>query len=417
MSRGTVHIIGAGLSGLSAAVGLAGHAPKIILHELARHAGGRCRSYFEPTLGLTIDNGNHLLLSGNHAALTFLKTVGAGDRLVGPDAAEFAFADMASGKRWSVRPNMGLLPWWIFSSQRRVPGTSAIDYLPLARLLTAQGERTLGDVLSCSGTLYQRLLRPVFLAALNTDPPIASAALAGAVVRETLARGGSACRPLIAGDGLGAAFVDPTIAYLQRHGVEIRFDHQLRALDLADGHVRSLEFGEDKIDLGNDDAVILAVPGWVAPLLIKDLPVPMKFNAILNAHFKIAAPPGFPRILGVLNAITEWIFTFPDRISVTVSAADRFIESEREPLARQIWSELATLTGNNGELPPWHIVKERKATFAALPEEHARRPASRTRWRNLLLAGDWTATGLPATIEGAIRSGSRAAELLRARSY
>jgi squalene-associated FAD-dependent desaturase len=417
MARGTVHIIGAGLSGLSAAVSLADRARKVVLHELARHAGGRCRSYFEPTLGLTIDNGNHLLLSGNYAALAFLKTVGAGDLLVGPDAAELAFADMASGKRWTVRPNMGLLPWWIFSSRRRVPETSASDYLPLARLLTAQGERTLGDVLSCNGTLYDRLLRPVFLAALNTDPPIASAALAGAVVRETLARGGRACRPLVAANGLGAAFIDPAIAYLQRHGVEIRFDHQLRALDLADDHVRTLEFGEDKIDLGPDDAVILAVPGWVAPLLIKDLPVPRKFSAILNAHFKIAAPRGFPRILGVLNAITEWIFTFPDRISVTVSAADRFVESEREPLARRIWSEVAALAGHNGELPPWHIVKERKATFVALPDENARRPAPQTRWRNLLLAGDWTATGLPATIEGAVRSGARAAELLRPRCY
>jgi len=417
MAKGTVHIIGAGLAGLSAAVGLAASGRKVVVHELARHAGGRCRSYFEPTLGLTIDNGNHLLLSGNHAALRFLKTVGAGDLLVGPDAAEFAFADMASGKRWSVRPNMGPLPWWIFSNQRRVPGTNAFDYLPLARLLTGQGDRTLGDVLSCSGTLYQSLLRPVFLAALNTDPPIASAALAGAVVRETLARGGRACRPLIAEDGLGAAFVDPAIAYLQRHGVEIRFDHQLRALDLADDHVRTLEFGEDKIDLGKDDAVILAVPGWVAPLLIKDLSVPRQFSAILNAHFKIAAPQGFPRILGVLNAITEWIFAFPDRISITVSGADRFVESEREPLARRIWSEVAALTGHNGELPPWHIVKERKATFAALPGENAQRPPPQTRWRNLLLAGDWTATGLPATIEGAVRSGTRAAELMRARSY
>ncbi len=417
MARGTVHIIGAGLSGLSAAVSLAGAARKVVLHELARHAGGRCRSYFEPALGLTIDNGNHLLLSGNHDALTFLKTVGAGDLLVGPHEAEFAFADMASGKRWSVRPNMGLLPWWIFSNRRRVPETSAFDYLPLARLLMAQSDGTLEDTLSCSGTLYHRLLRPVFLAALNTDPPNASAALAGAVVRETLARGGRACRPLIAGDGLGAAFVDPAIAYLQQRGVDIRFDHQLRALDLVDDHVRALEFGADKIDLGNEDAVILAVPGWVAPSLIKDLSVPTKFNAILNAHFKIAAPLGFPRILGVLNATTEWIFTFPNRISVTVSAADRFNESEREPLARRIWNEVAVLAGHNSDLPPWLIVKERKATFAALPEENARRPAPQTRWRNLLLAGDWTATGLPATIEGAIRSGTRAAELLRARYY
>jgi squalene-associated FAD-dependent desaturase len=414
MAQGTAHIIGAGLAGLSAAVSLAGCGRKVVVHELARHAGGRCRSYFEPALGLTIDNGNHLVLSGNHAALAFLKTIGAADRLVGPDAAEFSFADLASGMRWSVRPNMGPLPWWIFARGRRVPETSAFDYLPLARLLMANGARTIGDVLSCNGVLYQRLLRPVLLAALNTEPAVGSAALAGAVVRETLARGGRACRPLVAAEGLGAAFIDPALAFLQRKGVEVRFDHQLRALDLADDRVRALDFGEDKIALTEGDAAILAVPGWVAPLLIKGLSAPKEFRTILNAHFKIAPPLGFPRIIGVINATTEWLFAFPDRISVTVSAADRFLEAEREPLARQIWSEVASLTGQNDALPPWHLVKERKATFAALPQENASRPEARTRWRNLVLAGDWTATGLPATIEGAIRSGTRAADLARA---
>jgi hydroxysqualene dehydroxylase len=417
MANSTVHIIGAGLAGLSAAVALAGSGRKVIVHELARHAGGRCRSYFEPALGLTIDNGNHLLLSGNHAALKLLKTIGSKDALVGPDAAEFPFADLTTGDRWLVRPNMGPVPWWIFSSKRRVPGTGATDYLALARLLTAKGNQTLGQVISCSGTLYERLLRPVFLAALNTEPPAASAALAGAVVRETLAKGGRACRPLVAGGGLGAAFVDPALAYLERHGTQVRFDHQLRALDLADGRACALDFGEDRVDLGAHDAVILAVPGWVAPLLVKDLPAPRTFSAILNAHFKVAPPKGFPRILGVLNATTEWLFAFSDRMSVTVSGADRFVEAEREPLARQIWSEVAALTGLDGTLPPWNIVKERKATFAALPQENERRPAPRTAWRNLVLAGDWTATGLPATIEGAVRSGTRAADLVMGRAF
>ena len=75
MAGSTVHIVGAGLSGLAAAVGLVGTGRQIILHELAPHAGGRCRSYFEPALGITIDNGNHLLLSANHAALDFLKAI------------------------------------------------------------------------------------------------------------------------------------------------------------------------------------------------------------------------------------------------------------------------------------------------------------------------------------------------------
>jgi hypothetical protein len=313
-----------------------------------------------------------------------------------------------------VRPNSGPLPWWIFSSGRRVPDTSASDYLALARLLAPNRDATLKETIPCEGVLYERLLRPLFLAALNTDPVDGSAALAGAVVRETLARGGRACRPLIAEGGLGAAFVDPALAHLQRKGAEVRFDHQLRAVELDDDHVRALDFGVERIVLNKSDAVVLAVPGWVAPLLIPGLPAPKQYNSILNAHFKITPSAGFPRILGVLNATTEWVFAFKDRLSVTISGADRFNEAEREPLARQIWSEVAALTGHSVALPAWQLVKERRATFAAVPAENARRASARTRWRNLVLAGDWTATGLPATIEGAIRSGMTAAGLVRA---
>jgi len=114
MAGGTVHIVGAGLAGLAAAVGLVGTGREVVVHELAPQAGGRCRSYFEPALGLTIDNGNHLLLSANHAALSFLTTIGSEDKLAVDDAA-FAFADLATGERWVLRPNDGLVPWWIFS--------------------------------------------------------------------------------------------------------------------------------------------------------------------------------------------------------------------------------------------------------------------------------------------------------------
>src|SRR5262249_18520759 len=104
MAGGTVHIVGAGLAGLSAAVGLVGTGREIVLHELARHAGGRCRSYFEPALGLTIDNGNHLLLSANRAALAFLKAIGSEGKLLGPPQAEFPFVDLGSGDRWLLLP-------------------------------------------------------------------------------------------------------------------------------------------------------------------------------------------------------------------------------------------------------------------------------------------------------------------------
>lgn len=411
MTRGNVHIVGAGLAGLSAAVGLVGTGREIFVHELARHPGGRCRSYFEPALGLNIDNGNHLLLSANRAALAFLKTIGSEDKLVGPPQAEFAFADLASGERWVLRPNDGSIPWWILSKNRRVPGTRGADYLSLAKLLRVKEDRPVGEIIDCEGVLYERLWRPVLLAALNAQPPEASSRLAGAVLRETLLKGGRACRPLVAQEGLGPAFIDPARAFLERNGVQLRFSHQLRRLEVLGDRIRKLDFGEDAVELGQNDTVVLAVPAAVVALLAPILSTPSIFRSIVNAHFKFELPRTGPKLIGIVNGTGEWLFAFPGRLAVTISAADRWIEAPRETLAEKIWADIVALTGASREMPPWVIIKERRATFAALPEENAKRPSAETPWRNLLLAGDWTATGLPATIEGAIRSGNRAAHL------
>ncbi|NVO14685.1 MAG: FAD-dependent oxidoreductase [Rhodoplanes sp.] len=408
---GTVHIIGAGLAGLAAAVRLSGAGRTVAVHEGTAYAGGRCRSYHDHATGLLIDNGNHLLLSGNRAAHDYARAIGTEHRLTGPDAAEFAFHDLRSRKGWRIRISDGRIPWWIFDPAWRVPDTTWRDYLGLAKILVAS-DRPLGEVIACTGTLYDRLIEPLMVAALNTSPPESSALLARNIVRETLAVGGEACRPRIARDGLGTVFVEPAVAMLRDRGVAVRLDHELRALVLEGERVVALDFGGDRIDLSADDAVILAVPAWAATALVPGVSGPTAFRSILNTHFRAVAPAGTPALTGVLGGTTEWIFVFPDRVSVTTSNADRFMKEPREKLAETIWGEVCAVTGLTGEMPPWQIVRERRATFAATPEQNARRPGPSTAWKNLVLAGDWTATGLPSTIEGAIRSGNAAAALM-----
>ena len=98
------------------------------------------------------------------------------------------------------------------------PTPACCDYLALMPLIWAAQSKLVGDAIPCEGTLYQRLVQPLLLAALNVDPPEGSAGLAGAVVRETLLAGGAACRPLVARDGLSAVLVEPAIKLLAGQG-------------------------------------------------------------------------------------------------------------------------------------------------------------------------------------------------------
>jgi hydroxysqualene dehydroxylase len=411
MSSGTVHVIGAGISGLTASVALASRGARVILIEGAGQAGGRCRSYLDPVLGQLIDNGNHLILSGNRATMAYLHTIGSADRLTGPQQARFPFVDVQSGARWNVTPNEGAIPWWVFSKRRRAPDTSAREHFAVAKLLAASPEKRIDEAIACDGFLWERLLRPLLLAALNTEPEGASAALGATVLRETLLKGGRAYRPRIASPHLGNTFIDPALEYLKRHGAEVRFGSRLRHIEFADDRATTLDFSDGPIALNAQDHVVLATPAWVTADLLPDVLTPTEFRSIVNAHFAIAPPPGAPLIIGIVGGTAEWVFAFPDRISVTVSGADAIVDRDREDLANTLWRDVGAVLGLGPELPAWQIVKERRATFAATPEQAKRRAKTETRWSNLFLAGDWTDTGLPATIEGAVRSGNRAAEL------
>jgi hydroxysqualene dehydroxylase len=415
---GMVHVVGGGLAGLAAGVELAAADRRVQLYESGRHAGGRCRSYFDAELGCRIDNGNHLLLAGNKAALRYLAQIDALGTLEGPREAVFPFIDIGTGERWILRPNRGVVPWWIANAKRRVPDTRATDYLAALALRRADPSAAVGEVLDQHRPLFRRLWEPLAVAALNTAVEGASARLFWRVLAETLGRGGAACRPLVPRDGLSETFVDPALARLRAQGSEIRFGALLRALRFETDRVAELMFDSGSIELGHDDSLILAVPGAVAARLVPMLTVPDVYSPIVNAHFRCMRPAGSPLFVGVISGSAEWIFRKRETLSVTVSAADRFVDRPAEELRRLLWSDVAAAYRLPMDpVPPARIVKERRATFLASPEQLRRRPGSQTRWDNLLLAGDYVETGLPSTIEGAIRSGFAAARQVLARRH
>ena len=412
---GRIHVVGAGISGLACAVTLAAAGRPVSLYEAARQAGGRCRSYHDGKLGRRIDNGNHILLSANDAALDYVTEIGARDTLIGPEPARFPFVDLASGERWTLQPSGGAVPWWVLHADRRIPGTRIASYLAGLKLAFARDGDRVGDLLDPADPLWSRFWEPLTAAALNTDPREASAKLLWLVLKETFAKGEARCRPLIARDGLAGSLVDPALTRLAEAGAEVAFGVRLRALDFGDGRVTGLDFGDRRIDVGGSDRVVLALPPAVARDLMPDLTVPEESRAIVNAHILLPEAPEMPEdlpFLGVVGGRFDWVFLRGDVASLTVSAADDLAGLDAGEVARQLWHDTAAALNLDPALdPPVRIVKEKRATFAQTPEALTRRAAPRTPQANLFLAGDWTDTGFPATIESAVRSGRRAAEL------
>lgn len=416
---GKAHIIGAGLAGLSTAVQLAERGHEVCVYEAAGQAGGRCRSFYDKTLDHQIDNGNHLLLSGNRAALGFLNLIGSGDSLMGPERAAFPFYDLATEDRWTIEPR-GRLPLWILRPDRRVPDTGLFDYLKAIRLVTAGPDRTVSEVVGKDGPMFRRFWDPLTVATLNMAPEKASAKLLWSVLAETFAKGEPSCRPLIARDGLGPSLVAPALAFLENSQVPVSFNRTLRRVQIDGNHVTCLDFGNIEVPVEADDTVVIAVPGSRAAGLVPGLETPGEGEVIVNAHFRVdplPTPMSSGPLLGLIGGLTQWIFIRDEIISVTISAATDISDRPADALAADIWQEVSrALRLQSLPLPPVRIIKEKRATFDQSPQEAAKRPHAKTAFPNLILAGDWTATGIPATIEGAIRSGHTAAGIVARRA-
>ncbi len=409
------HVIGAGLAGLAAATRAAVAGDRVSVYEAAPVAGGRCRTYDDPLLGRRVDNGNHLILSGNGTTSAYLDRIGGSDRFIELAPALFPFVDLRTGDRWVLRPGRGVVPLWFLDRRRRPPGVSLAGIARALGLVFAGPERTAKSATG-DGPAYDRFWDPMITAALNTAPEEGAARLMRPVLVDTFARGEPWCRPWLAREGLGDGLIDPALALLRAHAADVHLGTRVEALQLAFTHVEGLAVGGELRRLGPADRVVVATPPWVTAALVPDLTGPAAYSAIVNAHFVVDgaehAPPTF---LGVVGAATQWIFRRPGLVSVTISAADRWIDVPAATLAAQIWPEVcAALDLGDVALPPYRIVKEKRATPKQTPAAAQQRWRVATRWSNLALAGDWIDTGLPATIESAVRSGEAAWRALQA---
>jgi len=414
-SPGTVTVIGAGLAGLAAAVRATALGRPVRVIEAANQAGGRCRSFHDMVLDRVIDNGNHLILGANTGVFDFLHEIGAQNALTPLDPPDFNFIDLSADMSWTLRPGVGRLPWWLLHPHNRIPGSRLADLRDAYRLAMASEDSTVADCVDPAAPLFERFWQPLARAILNTDATEGSAQLLWRVIRETLLTGAAGSRPYLAAKGLSAALVDPALDHLRQRGVSVSFGTRIRGLEAELGRAKALVTSGGTIEIAPEDTIILAIPPSEAQALLPDLTVPTETRPIVNLHYRVEdglrLPGGVP-FIGLVGSEAQWVFNRGDILSVTVSAASALAAQSAEAIAATVWAELARVTGAPGTpIPPHRVIKEQRATIAQTPAQLRLRPPARTRIGGLFLAGDWTDTGLPATVDGAIRSGFQAAEM------
>jgi hypothetical protein len=269
--------------------------------------------------------------------------------------------------------------------------------------------------------MWRAFWEPMTTAVLNMGPERGSAALLRAALLRSFFRGEAACRPVIAPDGLGAALIDPAVETFRMQDGEIRYRAPLRSLKAEGGRARALLFDGERVELGPRDGVVLALPPAALASLLPDLPRPAPGPAILNAHFRVApeAAQHAPHLLGLLGGQAQWVFRRGDVLSVTISDAEasRAWSLPKDAALDLLWDEVSRALDLRGVQPlARRLLRERAATFDQSPEGARLRLPTRTALSNVVLAGDAVRTGLPATLEGAVISGRRAARALLAQA-
>lgn len=391
-----VHIVGAGLAGLAAANDLAEQGVGVCLYESSALAGGRCRSFEDPIMGCVLDNGNHLMLGANEHLQAFIEQIGTPE-LMRTCGHEYHFTDMKYGREWTLKP-----PFFL-------PFVPLFEYLQLLKLMIAGRKKTVAQCFSPHSELYQKFIVPLCVAALNTQPEDASAQSLATILRQTISKGKTAMQAYLPQRNWQESLINPALERLKSFDVSIYYQQGLKEIMYDDARVKNLYFTRNQMELAEGDAVILAIPAYVASKLLP-ITAPDQFNAIINGHFAYAHDLPVGSFYATIRARAHWVFIKDNIISTTTSAAEAYLEEESDAIAMRLWSDLCELLHIKAEMPPHRMITEKRATFACTPSQLERRPRVQTRWQNLYLAGDYVQTGLPATMEGAIISGKNAAK-------
>jgi zeta-carotene desaturase len=436
-----VLVIGGGFAGLAAGVALAEGGCRVRLLEQKPYLGGRARSFLDLTTGSVVDNGQHIFMGCYHATIRFLSTIGTLDRVRFQERLTVHFLDRNGQLSHLQCPDLPS-PWHVLLGVLRSESLTFREKLEVLRLgmaLRETNEAKRGPKglsvrewltrLGQSERLQRNFWDLLCIAAMNEDPEIANAALFERVLRLALFTSPADSRLGIARVGLSEVYVDAAADFIRAKGGSVECGRGVSGLLVSEGQCRGvlLSSGE-KIEA---ESVVSAVAWFqLAGLLPGDLLRREPFVAalillrpapIISINLWFDRPITDLDFAGLRGATMQWLFNkgktseqSDGYVSLVLSGAYRHIATSKEELLAAALLEFGDFFPEARQARLLHslVIKERFATFSPTCEAEELRPATRTPIRGLFLAGDWTATGLPATIEGAVQSGYAAARAI-----
>jgi squalene synthase HpnD len=429
-----VVVLGGGYAGLAAATELILRGHDVTLVESRALLGGRAHSFVDSKSGQTLDNGQHILMGCYHDTLAFLRQLGVSERLYSPPGLQVPFV---SEKGQSTLAATLPAPLHLLSALLGYDELSWADKRAAIRLAVKlrlgrrprlkESVETWLKRWKQTPNIIRALWEPLCIAALNEPVATASGRLFATVIRRSFLGGADDSKILLSRVGLSDLFAPEVRRLLEMCRGSIRLQAPVAGLRFEGSMLREVQLNDGSSF--QPDAVVSALPWHVLRAL---LPAESKLAQacrqiqdapIVSLHLWMDRPVLTEPFVGLLDSPVHWVFSRDHIhgaeagqaghiITAVVSGARDLVEKSATELEDLTLKELERFIPEARGARVLHrmVYKARSATFAATPETEEHRPGVNTEWYNFWLAGDWTDTGLPATIEGAVVSGRRAAE-------
>lgn len=446
MNRGVV-IIGGGFAGLAAAVHLSDNGLPLTLLERRSFLGGRAYSFRDRTTGDTIDNGQHLMMGCYHQTLDFLRKIGADGRLKFQPSPRVDFLEIVSGESrhssFKCPPlpaplhllaglmGLGTLGWAdrlgalkVGLALRKLRGDGeALSDLTVREWLSSLGQ---------SAAMQKKFWDPMALATLNESPDIASADMFARVLRQGFLQTRDDSAMVVSRVGLSDLYTESAREYIEKRGGKVRLNADVVSMRFDGRRVSSLLLrgGEEIIPA----TVVSALPCFALRRVVPEEVVESSRSLgslglfrpapIVSINVWYPEPVTDVEFVGLLDSRIDWVFNRdaisgnpskrPQHLALVISGAHSVSSLSKEAIRDLAVEELRRFFPSARPQRPLHtfVVREHEATISHTTGLARLRPGCRTEFENLFLAGDWTATGLPATIESAVQSGRACADAI-----